>query len=424
MPRSGQKPVVLGVAGMGGFAGSITNLVLKHGPSASPPVELAAVCDPNPAGHDGRDAELREKGIAVHPTYEALLAEPAVEAVWLPVPIDLHRPFTEQALSAGKAVMVEKPVAGSIDDLDAMIVARDAAGLPVAVGFHDIYDQTTMPLKRRILAGEFGELRHATLMACWPRSSTYFARSNWAGRFKRHGVWVMDSPANNALAHYINIALFLLGPSESESANPEHVEAELYRAADIENYDTISMRLRVAGGASLLVLLTHACSRTHQPRILFEGTAKSFRWTTDEQAVRERHGDQTQIITAHYTSREHMIGRLARLVRGIDDPDTAVATLETARCHTVAVNGASAATPVRNVPRAAIETTATAGGTVRAIRGIEEAFFDCAENRELLHESGRLQFTREPGTLDLRGYQHFAGPRTLEADGQPAHVFA
>jgi len=263
--------MILGVAGMGGFAGTIANLALNSGANVNPPVTLAAVCDPNPTGHDGRDVELAEAGVKVHDTYEALLAHPGVEAAWLPVPIDLHRPFTEQALAAGKPVMVEKPVAGCVDDLDAMIAVRDKAGLPVAVGFHDVYDRNTMPLKRRFLAGEFGKLQRATLWACWPRQDKYFGRSTWAGRYKRNGVWVVDSPANNALAHYINIALFLLGPTEWESANPEHVQAELYRCAEIENYDTIAMRLTVEGGASLLVLLTHACEQTRHPSIHFQG---------------------------------------------------------------------------------------------------------------------------------------------------------
>ncbi len=424
MGMSKDTPVVLGIAGMGGFAGAITNLVLGHGLKTDPRVRLTTVCDPNPTSHEGRDLELRDHGVTIYEKFDAMLAHPGVEAVWLPVPIDLHRPFTEQALAAGKAVMVEKPVAGSIDDLDAMIAARDAAGLPVAVGFHDVYDQTTMPLKRRILAGEFGAMRHATLMACWPRNSSYFGRSTWAGRLKRHGVWVMDSPANNALAHYINIALFLLGPSEFESASPQHVEAELYRAADIENYDTITMRLRVEGGASLLVLLTHACTQTHHPRLLFEGSNKSFRWTTDGDAIRDRDAAATEIITADYGSRRHMLERFARLVRGVDDPSTAISTLESARCHTVAINGASAATPVRDVPDDAIEASTVGGGTVRAIRGIEQAFYACAEKRTLLHESGLLDFTHEPGRLDLRDYRHFAGPRPLEADGRPAPAYA
>lgn len=421
---SESKPVVMGVAGMGGFAATIANLVMNSGPGTDPPVRLAVVCDPDPSGHDGRDQELASRGAEVFDSYEKLLAHDEVEAVWLPVPIDLHRPFTEAALAAGKPVIVEKPVAGCVDDVDAMIAARDRAGLPVAVGFHDVYDKTTMPLKRRILAGEFGAMKSVTLAACWPRADSYFARSNWAGRFKRNGVWVMDSPANNALAHYINIALFLLGPTEFESASPEHVEAELYRAADIENYDTVSMRLIVPGGATLLVLLTHACGATHHPALLLEGEKGAVRWTTDPKAVKARYGNGLEIVAAEYNSRVQMLERLARMVRGIDDPDAAISTLESARCHTVAINGASEATPVISVPESAINQVKVGAGHVRAIEGIEDVIHACASEGQMLHESGVLGFTQPAGTLDLRGYDHFAGPRMAGADDARATALA
>ncbi len=409
---------------MGGFAVSISNLILNHGKTIDPAATLAAVCDPNPTGHDGRDTDLAAQNVAVYNTYEQLLAHPGVEAVWLPIPIDLHRPFTEQALVAGKAVMVEKPVAGSVDDLDAMIAARDKSGLPVAVGFHDVYDSVTMPLKRRLLAGEFGRITEGTLYACWPRPDKYFGRSNWAGRLKRGDTWVMDSPANNALAHYINIALFLLGPTEWESAKPEHVTAELYRAAEIENYDTISMRLTVEGGATLLVLLTHACATTHHPSMLLRGDKGEVRWTSDIKSARMRHGRDDEIVHGDYSNRVHMLKRFTQLVRGIDDDQIAVATLESARCHTIAINGASQATPVYNVPPDMIKEVTNNQGLIRSIPGIEEAFFHCAEQGQMLHESGKFEFTREPGELDLRNYSHFAGPAHADADGQPAGTVA
>lgn len=415
---SNHQPLIMGVAGMGGFAAAVTNLVLSKGPEASPAVELAAVCDPAPDSHGDRASELRGRGVAIYDSYEALLAHPGIEAVWLPVPIDLHRPFTEQALAAGKAVMVEKPVAGSVDDLDAMIAARDQAGLPVAVGFQDIYDPANLTLKRRVLGGEFGAIRQATLTACWPRNGIYFGRCDWAGRYKRNGVWVMDSPANNALAHFINLALFLLGPSEWESVQPQHVEAELYRAAPIENYDTIAMRLTVEGGASLLVFLTHACADTHHPVLLLEGASGQVVWTTDCKAAAARLGAGVEVTTASEGRHGNMVQRFARLVRGIEDHDATIATLESARCHTIVVNGASAATPVYPVPAEATVEAPLNGGTVRAIRGIEDVFFKCADRRMMLHESGLLPFTQAPGSLDLRGYDHFAGPCC--ADGQPA----
>ena len=203
--------------------------------------------------------------------WEDLLAHPA-EAVWLPLPIPLHRPYTEQALAAGKAVLCEKPAAGCVQDLDVMQDAQRLAGLPVAVGFQDIYEPTTLALKRALLDGRIGTVESVTLTACWPRDSRYYARSAWAGRRRQDGAWVMDSPASNALAHYLNLALFLLGDSLTDSATPVRVEAELYRANPIETYDTSGLRLVTPSGVPLLALLTHACRETRPPRITVQGT--------------------------------------------------------------------------------------------------------------------------------------------------------
>jgi len=132
----------------------------------------------------------------------------------------------------------------------------------------------------------------------------------------------------------------------------------------------------------------------------------------------------TEIVVSRYTNRVDMLSRFSKLVRGIDDADTAVATLETARCHTVAVNGASQATPVMSVPEEFITTVEAGKGRIRAIPGIEDVFQACAASGQLLHEAGRLPFTKAPGELDLRGYDHFAGPLALEADGMPTPAMA
>src|SRR5829696_1805709 len=81
-------------------------------------------------------------------SYAELLDLP-IDAVWLPLPIHLHRPYTERALAAGKAVLCEKPAAGCVDDVDAMIAARDASGRGVLIGFQDVYQPCVIQLKRR-----------------------------------------------------------------------------------------------------------------------------------------------------------------------------------------------------------------------------------------------------------------------------------
>src|SRR5439155_12971925 len=250
MGQEQASPVAIGTVGLGGYAGSICRRLGRQSRERDPPVRLAAVFEPDAATHAGRLRELRAAGVRVAGSYEDLLAG-QVEAVWLPLPIDLHRPFTEQALGAGKAVMCEKPPAGCVDDLHAMMAARDRAGLPVAIGFQDMYDPATDAVKRLLLDGAIGRPRAATLLACWPRGLAYFSRNGWAGRFRRDGAWVMDSPASNAMSHFVNLLLFWLGEAPAAPAVPVAVEAELYRANDIENYDTCSLRVQTAGGAEL-----------------------------------------------------------------------------------------------------------------------------------------------------------------------------
>lgn len=408
-PRCAEQPVRLGIAGVGGFARCIADLVQREGGNCRPGVQLVAVAEPDTATHATRLAELRQAGIATFATVDELFARPAIEAIWLPVPIPLHRPFAERALAAGKAVMVEKPAAGTVQDVDAMIAARDRAGWPVAVGFQHMYDPLTLTLKRRLLDGGIGAIQHAVLRACWPRSEQYFRRNNWAGRFKQGDTWVMDSLASNALAHYINLALFLLGRSRETSARPESVEAELYRAHAIENYDTVSLRAQLPGSATLLALMTHACRDSFGPILELAGDKGRVTWTAAGARI-ETGGAVEQRPACADTGRE-MLERFARLVRGVPDQARLGSVLETARAQVLLVNAASEAAVIAPVPRdqiARFEQNAEHGV---AITGIESAIEQCAARRQMLHESGLLSFTRPAGRLDTRTYRRFAGPR-------------
>lgn len=409
------RPVRLGVAGIGGYARSIRGRALSFGPEISPRVELAAVCDPDLGPHAETVRELREHGVLVHDSFAAMLEED-IDAVWLPLPIQLHRPFTEQALAAGKAVMCEKPAAGTIDEVDAMIAARDAAQLPVLIGFQDVYAPETAPLKQRILDGEFGRIIDATVWACWPRSTVYFGRSAWAGKIRVGDTWILDSPANNALAHFINVTLFLLGPSPERSATPESVYAELYRAADIESYDTCSLEAHVEGGARMTVNFTHACQEQRHPIITLHGESATIHRSLSEIRIK-RTGQQDEVIACNSRAMQQAVmQKYAQTVRGVDDPSIAAATLEVARQHTVLINGVAEASVIQPLPSDLVQTvTDERGGTIRCVPGIEDAFANLAANRQTMHASGLFEFTTPGSTKDLHGYHHFAGSRETVA---------
>ncbi len=102
------------------------------------------------------------------------------------------------------------------------------------------------------MEGVFGRAVRLKTITLWPRTHSHYARSRWAGRIKDdHGSWVLDSPVNNATAHYLHNMLYLLGKTTNSSARPASVEAELYRANNIENYDTGALRIKTEEGAEI-----------------------------------------------------------------------------------------------------------------------------------------------------------------------------
>ena len=66
--------------------------------------------------------------LRVHLSYEALLADPEIDVIYIPLPNMLHVDWTKKALAAGKHVLTEKPIAMQAAEIDALIAARDKAG--------------------------------------------------------------------------------------------------------------------------------------------------------------------------------------------------------------------------------------------------------------------------------------------------------
>lgn len=405
------EPLKIGVVGIGGYGGAIINVLTTEKVGWVNPFKLTAVCSNDFPKHPEAVARLEAAGVKLIEDYDTFLKEP-LDAVWLPLPIPLHRPFTEKALAAGKVVMCEKPAAGSVDDVDAMIAARDKYKLPVAIGFQDVYDESTLPLKREILAGRIGKVTHASVMACWPRNSAYYGRAAWAGAFKIGQSWVMDSPVNNALSHYLNIPLFLLGDDEASSAKVVSIEAELYRVNPIENYDTASLRIHLQGGSSVQVLFTHACEVGINPCVRIHGDKGSVVRDRDSIEITSSLGNMTIPRKPDHLPR-YMVERLANLVRHIPDTTRGLATLEVARAQVLAVNGASEATPIHQLADSQFEIRhCENGSTLRVIPGINELFVKCVESNQMLHESGLATWTKPAGHMDgLLDYNHFKGPR-------------
>ncbi|MFI5357876.1 MAG: gfo/Idh/MocA family oxidoreductase [Opitutales bacterium] len=152
-----------------------------------------------------------------------------------------------------------------------MIVRDRQARKSSLVGFNFIIEKPRLALKARVLAGEFGAVRAATLVALWPRPADYFRRNSWAGRLLMDGRVVLDSCFGNANAHFVHNLLFWAGGPELHSwGQPAAVRAELYRAHAIEGADTFFVEADTNTGVNLRFALSHACTgaSTHAETIL------------------------------------------------------------------------------------------------------------------------------------------------------------
>ena len=99
-------------------------------------------------------------GITVHDSYDALLADPGIDAVYIPLPNTLHVEWTKKALAAGKHVLCEKPIAMSEAEFDGLIAARDAAGLLAAEAYMIVHHPQWQRVRDLLADGAIGTLLH------------------------------------------------------------------------------------------------------------------------------------------------------------------------------------------------------------------------------------------------------------------------
>ena len=120
-------------------------------------VEVVAI-----ASRDAATAERVAAELAIpraHGSYEALLADPEVDAVYIPLPNHLHLEWTLAAAAAGKHVLCEKPLALTADDAQRMADACQAAGVRLMEAFMYRLHPTWVAVRELVASGRIGRLQ-------------------------------------------------------------------------------------------------------------------------------------------------------------------------------------------------------------------------------------------------------------------------
>ncbi|WP_250463297.1 Gfo/Idh/MocA family protein [Microbulbifer litoralis] len=100
-------------------------------------------------------------------SYEALLASPEVDGVYIPLPTSQHVAWAIKAADAGKHVLVEKPLALNADDIARVIEARDRNGVLVSEAFMVTYHPQWLKVRELLRSGAIGRLRHVQGAFCY-----------------------------------------------------------------------------------------------------------------------------------------------------------------------------------------------------------------------------------------------------------------
>jgi phthalate 4,5-cis-dihydrodiol dehydrogenase len=156
MAKTPGAPLGLAIAGLG-MAGA----VMVRAAAAHPGIKVVAAADPHDAP---RNAFARDFNARAYADITELCADPAVEIVYIATPHQFHAAHAALAAGAGKHIIVEKPMALTLADCDAIIAAAERAKIHLIVGHTHAFDPAVREMRRIVASGELGRLG---MIAAW-----------------------------------------------------------------------------------------------------------------------------------------------------------------------------------------------------------------------------------------------------------------
>ena len=167
--------------------------------STHPGVRLACICDLNEELVRQRAEQYGAQSWTT--SYEELLARDDIAAVSIVTPDFLHREIAIAAANAGKHILIEKPMATTVEDCQAMIDAAKAAGVKLMVDFHNRWNPAMWNVHQAIANGEVGEPQMLSLRL----NDTIYVPTgmlSWGG--KSTVVWFLGSHSVDLVRWFFN----------------------------------------------------------------------------------------------------------------------------------------------------------------------------------------------------------------------------
>lgn len=383
---------------VGGYGEFYVKALLEEG--AKHGARIAGVVDPF-ADTCGQIDELKRLGVPICNTLDEFYAQHNADLAVISSPIHFHCTHTCRALKAGTNVLCEKPLGATVQEADRMIEESGRTGRFVDIGYQWSHSEAIQRFKADVMAGDFGSPVRLKTIVLWTRNETYYNRNSWAGaKMSADGSWILDSPVNNATAHYLHNMFYVLGEQIDRAARPLSVTAELYRANPITNYDTGVVRCRTNTGVEILYYAAHPVATSRGPDFVYE-----FEQATVRIAGREELGVEFKDGKTRNYGSPHTDGR-RKLWHCIDAVRTRGSVLcppEAARSQTLCMNGMHESMPeITEFPRGLIGVK----DGVTFVDGLSEVLSE-SYSRNALPSELDVAWARKGREVDLANYTRF-----------------
>ncbi len=185
--------------------------------------------------------------IAAYDDMDKMMQNEDIDVVVVLTPSGLHAEHVINLAKYGKNIMVEKPMALTLNDADAMIEACDYNNCRLFIIKQNRFNVPVIKLREAHQAGRFGQLILGTVRVRWARHQPYYDQDAW------RGTWAMDGGVlTNQASHHVDMLEWMMGDVESVFAR------SITALADIEAEDTAVVTLKFKNGALGIVEATTA----------------------------------------------------------------------------------------------------------------------------------------------------------------------
>ena len=209
-----------------------------------PSLRLVGVCD---AVRARADAVAARAGVPASYDHVEMLRALRPDIVTVATESGNHAQVVIDAAPFTKHVIVEKPMALTLDSADRMIEACEHAGVGLHVVQQNRYNRPVVMLRRALQAGRFGKMVLGTVRVRWCRTQEYYNQDAWRGTWKDDG-----GVFTNQASHHVDLLQWMMGPVESVQAYCAT------RLVDIETEDTGVAIFKFVSGALGIVEATTA----------------------------------------------------------------------------------------------------------------------------------------------------------------------